>query len=220
MSLAQLSDLKPRLNSTQTTQDAFLQQLLDSISLQVERYTAKRFEPTPAWVGSPPMDTAQPVAVTVPVLPARGSSWQSWFGSAPSSYVTAGEAVVKIPHAREVDGVSIQPVLGGPVVILNASQYTLEADSTVQQTVYRRVVVTDVTLPPARTLTVTGRFGIYPVPADIADAVLLMSARRFYEKSAVYGDIVQMEDGAVVNFFKQFPASVRAIIDSYCEVMT
>lgn len=86
---------------------------------------------------------------------------------------------------------------------------------------------TDLTLTPlgpvtqgwlptlGQTLAITGRFGIWPVPPDIKDAVLLMVSRAYRERDAAYGDVIQMQDGGVVNYFRQMPLRARAILDSY-----
>jgi hypothetical protein len=64
-------------------------------------------------------------------------------------------------------------------------------------------------------IAVTGRFGWWPAPDDIRDAVLVMAARRWKERDAGYGDSVQLAEGITVAYYRQFPATVQATIESY-----
>lgn len=67
------------------------------------------------------------------------------------------------------------------------------------------------------TLLLTGRFGFHPTPDDIADAVLTLAARRFYELRTGVGDAIAAAGGGGddVIYSRALPATARAIFDSY-----
>jgi len=218
--LVGLDDVKTFLDLQSSKSDVFLTLLIQSVSEHVERRTGKRFAPTPPFDAAG-NDTAPPVSVVIPINPygpgARGGSGFSPVGSPPVAYPTRFAVAVTIPHAREVDA-----VLVGLVPLL-ATQYTLESDSTLRDTYVRRVVITDPTvfsaaLYPA-SLTVTGRFGVAPIPGDLKDTVLSMVARRAKERDAAWADRVDTGEGGVFTY-AQFPRWAQLTIDSYCEIST
>jgi hypothetical protein len=195
-SIATLAELKSYLDTTRTSDDTLLQSILDGVSGRVERYTGRLFHPDPPLVSG--LDTAP--AVTSPVyLPRRALKWGVY---------CPRTRTVDIPEAREIDTVA-------------AAAATVSGFTPLGENPWERIQVFGVTVPwqnPVTALpaiTVTGRFGLWPAPDDIKDAVLVMSARRWKERDAGYGDTVQFAEGVTVAYFRQFPATVQATIESY-----
>jgi hypothetical protein len=67
----------------------------------------------------------------------------------------------------------------------------------------------------ANDLTITGRWGWSPTPPDVVDATLAVAARRYRERDAGFSDAYQTPEGALLQFFKQIPASAKAALDLY-----
>ena len=63
-----------------------------------------------------------------------------------------------------------------------------------------------------QTVTITGRFGITPIPDDVINVYRLMVSRAYKEREARYGDLVQLQDGSTINYFKQFAPEVQQTI--------
>ena len=210
-----LEQLKIMLGITKSTSDVALTGIINGVSYVVSRLTAKSFTARPA----SPSDS--PVSVSVPVgmpPPPRSLLWgPASFGTPLGSIATAQEWPITIPHASEIDSLSLDTT-----GVLEAGQYILEPDHTLQDSLWtpywRRVVIIDPGALPAQTLTVTGRFGIVPAPEDLADVILAMCARRYKERDASWGDSVQLPDGGLISYYRSLPPWVRLVIDSYCEV--
>lgn len=79
--------------------------------------------------------------------------------------------------------------------------------------------VLELTLPRcgARSIMITGRFGFGEFPAELKLAVLDLAARRWRERDAAFGDIVRLtqDEGGIVQYVKQLPASTRMVFDYY-----
>lgn len=199
--IASVSELKRYLAVSRSTDDQLLEQILRSVSDRVETYCGRAFRPSPG-LDAAGNDTLAPVAKTV--YPMRHTG--AWF---PSSYTL----LVQIPPTREIDQVTLE---GAPV-----TGYTPVGDPPwtslqVFDLIYRYYAPSYLqlsTLGPK--MVITGRFGWYPPPEDLKDAVLVMAARRYKERDAAYGDAVQLADGGIISYFKQFPPSVQATLDQY-----
>jgi hypothetical protein len=65
------------------------------------------------------------------------------------------------------------------------------------------------------TVTIVGRWGVSPVPADIQYACAAMAARMFSKKDARWSDRMQAGlESAAYDYFKEMPPDVKAIIES------
>lgn len=201
MALASVAELKGYLDITKTGQDLLLQSLLDAVSARIESYTGRSFtqDPPPDSLGG---DTLAPV--TRDVFPMRSTG-----GWTPTAY----NLLVQIPDARQITMVAIE---GTPITNWVAVGQPPFRTLNVPDLLYRYFQPNYLQLTQlGPKITITGRFGFVPPPADIKDAALMMVARRYRERDASYGDAVQTPDGGVVNYFRQFPASVQATLDAY-----
>lgn len=209
--IVSLGDLKDSLGVKKPDRDADLMRIVRGVTVIIERLTAKRFSPTPELASDPAVTVT--AAVGMAPVP-RSLLWgPASFGTPLGSVRTAQEWPITIPHASEIDALSLDTTGA-----LLAGQYVLETDSTLQDPYTRRVVILDPAALPAQTLTVTGRFGIVPAPDDLVDAALSMCARRYKERDASWGDSVQLPDGGLISYYRSLPPWVRLVIDSYCEV--
>jgi hypothetical protein len=204
--LATLAEIKAFLGGvTKTTDDALLQMLLDGQAARLSRVTGRSFTRNPA-LDDDGVDSSPDAVVTL-----QGNYRRR----------------ISIPDARVVTSVAVDGT------VLDPTAYRLVGDD---------LAMTDLTIappPPAwpggallpwdawggwgaawgiglhnlgQVVTVTGRFGITPVPADVKDAFLMMVARAYKEKDARYGDMVELPDGGSVNYFRQFPPRVAQTI--------
>lgn len=199
--IATLAELKSYLDTTRNTDDVLLQGILDGVSGRVERYTGRLLHPDPPLAGGG-LDTAPAVTKTV-TLPRRLLRASPDFS--PLRPVTR---TVDIPEARQLATVT------GAAATVSGFQALGAAP-------WERIQVFGLTVPwqdPVTALpaiTLTGRFGWWPAPDDLKDAVLVMAARRWKERDAAYGDTLQLAEGITVSYFRQFPATVQATIESY-----
>lgn len=202
--IVQLSDLKAYLDLSKTTNDAVLQRILDGAEKFVQRYTRRRFAPTPS-------------------LDANGNDTNA---AVQKSFTTRGRAVIRIPDMRMTPA----PVVTLQGTTLNNNYYDFGDDATE----YENEPVTQIRLAPYQwqvamasfvtvpgltaqmhDLKITAKWGWYPPPDDIVDAILTIGARRYRERDASYSDTVQMPDGAILSYFRQLPGSVQAILSNY-----
>lgn len=198
--IATLDELKRELDASRDIDDDLLQSILDGVSTRVETYTGRLFHPDPP-LDNAGEDTAAPVTKSVR-LPRRFLRWSEWGDDHPRT------RMIDIPEAREIESVT-----GAAVEITGFEP--------LNDPPWGRIQVFGLTVPPQPAitalpaLTVIGKFGWWPPPADLKDAVLLMAARRSKERDAQYADTVQLAEGITVAFFRQFPATVQATIESY-----
>lgn len=160
---------------------------------------------------------------------AVGDTAVAFADSAPpvSLTLTAGyQRDIRLPDAREIDTATLdgQALTTSGFTLVGAK--TLTAIGTAGYTVSGGTA-TDLRLTPlgpvtqgwvptlGNSLVVTGRFGMWPIPPDLKDACLLMTARAYKEKDAAYGDIVQLNDGSSVNYYRQMPMRAAMILDRY-----
>lgn len=219
--LVTLEQVKGALNITKTDRDVYLQGLIDSLGVQVGRNYGLSFDPAPP-LDEGGGDTGDPVDVVVPIIYTAGSlmppgmrspaAWGAPGSSPPFPLSLTGPVSVKIPLARQIDAVSWDETA------LTTDQYVLGVDPRLLDTYYRIVTMIDGTLGVAQAITVTGRFGITPTPADIVDAITEAVAYRYEKSKARFGDAVQMNNGSVVSYFGALPQSVRQVFDSYIEL--
>lgn len=194
--IATLAELKSYLDIQRSSDDVLLQSILDGVSGRVERYTGRLFHHAPALVSG--ADTAPPITKTV-YLPRRALQWG-----------------VVVPRTRTVDITEARVITA-----VSAGAATITGFQPLGDPPWARVQVFGLAVPwqdPVTALpsiTVTGRFGWCPAPDDLKDAVLVMAARRWKEKDASYGDTVQFGENITVSYFRQFPATVQATIESY-----
>jgi hypothetical protein len=65
-------------------------------------------------------------------------------------------------------------------------------------------------------VTVTGRFGITPLPGDLRKGILHLAARAYHEMNAQYADQVAVADGmGVQSYFRQLPPPVKLAFANY-----
>lgn len=170
--------------------DSVLKIMLESAESFVERFCGRRFSPDPALVGGE--DIAPSVERTVMVTPR--------------------DRLVRIPDVREIVSIT----LGG--LSLDPGDYLLGNYSAASPATQIELLQTaSSTLVPSETeLTILGRFGFNPTPADILDAVLTIAARRYRERDAAFADAVQLgETGAVNSYFRSLPSNIQHILRSY-----
>lgn len=149
----------------------------------VEEYTKRTIAPVPA-AGSDPPATKQ--------YRLRGRRW-------------LGIADLRLATSVTLDGATLLPDTG----------YELDADTDDEAATsiallgavpYTRGVTPGV-------LTITGYWGWQPIPDGMFDAVSRLGSRLYHERDATYSDAVVSADGAVMQYFRQLPASVQAYID-------
>jgi len=200
--IATLDELKVNLGHTSSADDVMLEGILAGVETRVASYTGRSFEPSPQLAGDD-TDTLPPVTETV-LLRTRPCDW--WIP--PASY--NAPVTVDIPDARQVTGVLAQgEAISGWELVRQPGRPVFERIKLFDP----NIDVRQFTSIPS--IQLTGRFGWWPAPADLKDAVLIMASRRFYERAARYGDSVMLQDGATVNYFRQFSPSVQATLDSY-----
>ena len=68
---------------------------------------------------------------------------------------------------------------------------------------------------PARTVVITGKFGITPLPPELAGAFYAHAARNYREKDAGYADLVETADGGAQHYFRQLPPRVRMVYQQF-----
>lgn len=117
---------------------------------------------------------------------------------------------VLVPDARLITAVTLDGETVSPISSTVTDGYAT----------YGAPHVTTLVLPRSGYhVSITGRFGYYPPPPEIKDAVLAMAARRYRERDAGYGDAVQTPEGGVVSYFRSIPGSVRIILDAHRRVV-
>lgn len=112
---------------------------------------------------------------------------------------------VRIPDAREIttvvaDGVDLDPATDYDTVVHPAG-------GTIVHLILRR--------RQARTVVVTGKFAITPLPAELAGAIYAHAARNYREKDAGYADLVETADGGAQHYFRQLPPRVRMVYQQF-----
>lgn len=124
---------------------------------------------------------------------------------------------IRVPDARTVTAVTV----GGVAVTV----YELTSD---HGYITHVVIDPDASLPTGwasewpignrsrLVASVTGTFGMDPIPDDLADAIYTHAARNWKEKEAMYADQVALDEGgAVVNYFRSMPPRVKAVYEDY-----
>lgn len=203
MSVVTLDEVKAYLGQhiASNADDSLLVALIASVENRVAEYTGRMFAPDPP-LDQHGQDTLPPVSRTV-LLRGRPRDW--WV----QPYPYYDPRTVDIPEAREVDTVTIQGETVSGWELLPHSRWP----------VYTRLAIFDPSFPRPVTaypqIVLTGRFGWYPPPESIKDAIKIMVARRYRERDAGYSDMVAFPDGGTVSFFRQFNPTVQATLDNY-----
>lgn len=166
--------------------------MLDGCEQQVEKYTGRFFSPTPALDGDGG-DTGTPVAKTFKVR----------------------KATVRIPDLRTATSVTLDGA-----TLTEGSGYDIE-DYGEPATHIKLLTWTPYTwqLTAYSQLTITGRWGFNPTPADIKDATYRMAGRFYREREAMWSDSMETPDGTGFLFrsswIETMPKSVRGVLDMY-----
>lgn len=156
-----------------------------------KRYTGRVFGPEPALVSG--ADTGSPVTKTFAV---RKQGW------------------IRIPDLRTATAVT----LNGTALVEN-TDYVFEVYSGEEpHTMIRLVNWTAFTSPfnisVSSSLAITGRWGMYPVPDEVKDAVLTLAARQYRRQDAMFSDVVDTGAG-IYEFSRGVPDSVKTALDLY-----
>lgn len=114
--------------------------------------------------------------------------------------------VIPVPDARVLTSVSLN---GGSPLAVGRDYETLAQNGVVVGLILHRHH------GHGQPVTLTGRFGIWPIPAAANGAVIEMAARAYKSQDARYGDVVALPDGGSVSYFKTLPARAQATIDNY-----
>jgi hypothetical protein len=114
---------------------------------------------------------------------------------------------VKIPDLR---------IVPDPVVTLDGLSLALDSDFDLEPYSSERpaTFVRLAERPSAQggALSITGRFGWNPLPADLDDAIYTLAARRYRERQSNHADSVQLPEGLTLAYFRQLPASVQGTL--------
>lgn len=196
MAIVTVEELMPRLNIRRPEKlelkGPVLESLINESQAFIERYTGRVFTPEPL-TGN--------VAVTKSFNIRRKSGSQ-------------GSLYYRIPDLR-----SASSVIFDGAALVDGVGYDIGDVSTEPATFIRLIETQWSTSAFATkvysTLSIAGLWGWSPAPEDIKGVVLTLAARRFREMDASYGDTVQTPDGGVIAYFRQLPASVQGVLDSY-----
>lgn len=171
---------------------AFLLGTLAAAEAFTERYTRRQIGPEPAVATG----LGVPVAKVFPVRPGQ---WR-----------------IRIPDLRQASGVTLDSAL------LTAGTFGYELDDAgdVQDGLATTIRLTNTGLVGLyanvrSTLAITGWWGYYPLPADIADAAYRLFARMYAERKAVWSDSVLTPEGGIMQYFRQLPLSVQATFTAW-----
>jgi hypothetical protein len=167
---------------------------LESAERWVENYTGRLFRPDPALVSG--VDSAPPVLKTF--------NWD-----------TRGYGWLRIPDLRSATGVSIDGI-----VFEEGSDYIFDIAPAFEEpyTMIRFPFFSTTTNPYTASVVplvaITGRWGFWPAPADVKDAVLSLAARQYRRRDAMFSDIVDVGTG-IYEYRAGIPAHIREILKGY-----
>jgi len=113
-----------------------------------------------------------------------------------------GSRFIRLPDARTVTKVELD---GNEVTDYELLDSPGSSDTTVTIEVFAR----------ARIAIVTGQFGMEVVPADLRVAIMVLAARRYWQREAGQSDSVQSQEYGTATYFKELPAEVRVVLDRY-----
>lgn len=184
---------------------SLLGRLLDAASAVVIRRSSRNFKVEPALVNTGTVQApvwVDSAAAVAKVLPVRNGS-------------------VRLPDLRAVTSVAFEGFT------LTADDYeltTVGGDDLpfIWMDFVPGAPAYDVVRSPYRTLrpkvTITGRWGIWPIPdlvPDVEYAVCAIAARMFSKKDARWADTVQAGlESAAFTYYKELPADVQGVIES------
>lgn len=115
---------------------------------------------------------------------------------------------VLIPDARQITAVTIDGTA--------TTSYTpISRNGHIVALTLPAVAGTDAT-DATRQVVVTGRFGFSDIPVSLREAVYMLAARLYYERSAQYADQVAIAEGtAVQSYYRQLPPRVKLAFASF-----
>ncbi len=111
-----------------------------------------------------------------------------------------GGRFVRIPDAREITEVLVDDDV--------VTDY---------ETKSRNGVIVGLELPDeCDAVKVTGRFGLWPIPASLGGAIYILAARSYYEQAAQFADQVEVLEGtAVHSYYRQLPPRTKLAFASF-----
>lgn len=172
---------------------ALLETVLDGAEAFAEAYTGRHFAADPVLIDG--ADTGTPVAKTF-TMP-----WNSTSLRIPdlrvATSVTSDGTTLTEGYGYEIDSTDAEPATR--LRILNWTPYSTSPFQ----------------IKSFRTVVITGRWGFSPTPPDVKDAVLTLAARRWRERDAAYADRITFAEGGSLDYLRQLPASVAAILNLY-----
>lgn len=171
----------------------------------VMTFTGRQFYAEPALVGG--ADTAPPVTKTITVR--RSQRYVRIPDLRVATSVTLDNAAIGAGTGYDIADTFTEPATR--IKLLNYSPYTAGwAPNPWSPYSYS-------------TVQITGRWGFITTtsngtlgpPDDVKDAVLTLAARRWRERDAAWSDAVQSQEGAVFQYFRTMPESVRQVLLMY-----
>lgn len=125
----------------------------------------------------------------------------------------------RIPDAREITALTVDGVATTAYETLARDGVVVQIDLDDDGSWTERWRGSDVQEGRAylrRVIVVEGRFGLDPLPDDLAGAIYTLAARWHYERSALYADQVAILEGtAVQSYFRQVPPRVSLAFAAY-----
>ncbi len=209
--LVDIEDVKDAAGVQRGDDDVLIERLISAAEVRVERWTGRRFSPEPALTGTPPADTSPAITKDIKV--------------------TSG-ARVRVPDLRSVvsvtyGGLGLQPDTG--YVLEDSGGFTYaDADGN-----FHDFPATHLRMYPGvgfqpnfdvvrgiagwqPHIIITGKWGFYPCPEDVVDAVRTMVARAYKRKDANYADQVSAGVESVsLNYFRKLPQEVTDTLAYY-----
>lgn len=166
-----------------------MQRLLTASEALVQRYTGRKFDPTPA-LDDQNEDTLPPVI---------------------KQFITDRRGWVRLPDLRELVSITY----GGSTLVNTEWNAAYELWARDGEPATHLQVQPEYLYPGRVPLQVSGRWGFLPVPAEVKEATYRMTARAYAERDARYADQVMsgMGEGAMFNYFKQLPPTVKLALE-------
>jgi hypothetical protein len=189
--LATVEELMAYLDLTAEKVDGgLLETVLEGAEAFAEAYAGRRFSPDPALVSG--ADSAPAVAKTF-TMP-----WTTESLRIPdlrvATLVTSDGGALTEGYGYEIDSTDAEPATRMRLIASSYSAFQIKS---------------------FRTVVITGRWGFNPTPSDVKDAVLTLAARRWRERDAAYADRITFAEGGSLDYLRQLPASVSAILNLY-----
>lgn len=141
-----------------------------------------------------------------PVLENTGTEedpvWEDTEDPVERRILTHGSRFVRVPDAREITSVLLDDV-----EIASTDYEVLERNEQIVRLELGR---------RANVVKVTGRFGFATIPAALREAIYILAARSYYERSAQYADQVAIAEGAAVQaYYRQLPPRTKLVFGTF-----